>query len=45
MCRPGSIGFGAKVIAPEDRKQGEIFRAASTASDLMRGGLVSGLYS
>jgi ATP-dependent Clp protease ATP-binding subunit ClpX len=24
--RPGSIGFGAKVIAPEDRKQGEIFR-------------------
>jgi ATP-dependent Clp protease ATP-binding subunit ClpX len=22
--RPGSIGFGAKVIAPEDRKQGEI---------------------
>jgi ATP-dependent Clp protease ATP-binding subunit ClpX len=24
--RPGSIGFAAKVIAPEDRKQGEIFR-------------------
>src|SRR3984893_1500504 len=24
--RPGSIGFEAKVIAPEDRKQGEIFR-------------------
>ena len=24
--RPGSIGFGAKVMAPEDRKQGEIFR-------------------
>jgi ATP-dependent protease Clp ATPase subunit len=24
--RPGSIGFGAKVITPEDRKQGEIFR-------------------
>jgi ATP-dependent Clp protease ATP-binding subunit ClpX len=23
--RSGSIGFGAKVIAPEDRKQGEIF--------------------
>ena len=24
--RPGSMGYGAKVIAPEDRKQGEIFR-------------------
>ena len=24
--RPGSIGFGARVITPEDRKQGEIFR-------------------
>ena len=24
--RPGSIGFGAKVMAPEDRKQGEVFR-------------------
>ena len=24
--RPGSIGFGAEVMAPEDRKQGEIFR-------------------
>jgi hypothetical protein len=24
--RPGSIGFEAKVMAPEDRKQGEIFR-------------------
>ena len=24
--RQGSIGFGAKVMAPEDRKQGEIFR-------------------
>ena len=23
--RPGSIGFGAKVITPKDRKQGEIF--------------------
>ena len=27
--RPGSIGYGAKVIAPEDRKQGEIFRRLS----------------
>jgi ATP-dependent Clp protease ATP-binding subunit ClpX len=27
--RPGSIGFGAKVVAPEDRKQGEIFRESS----------------
>ena len=24
--RPGSIGFGAKVMTPEDRKRGEIFR-------------------
>ena len=24
--RPGSIGYGAKVIAPEDRKQSDIFR-------------------
>jgi ATP-dependent Clp protease ATP-binding subunit ClpX len=24
--RPGSIGYGAKVIAPEDRKQGESSR-------------------
>jgi ATP-dependent Clp protease ATP-binding subunit ClpX len=34
--RSGSIGFGAKVTAPEDRKQGEIFRDV----DLLRYGLI-----
>jgi ATP-dependent Clp protease ATP-binding subunit ClpX len=36
--RPGSIGFGAKVIAPEDRKQGEIFREIEP-EDLLKYGL------
>jgi len=36
--RPGSIGFGAKVIAPEDRKQGEIFR--DEPEDLLKYGLI-----
>ena len=35
--RPGSIGFGAKVIAPEDRKQGEIFREVEP-EDLLKYG-------
>ena len=34
--RPGSIGFGAEVMAPEDRKQGEIFRE----EDLLKFGLI-----
>jgi ATP-dependent Clp protease ATP-binding subunit ClpX len=37
--RPGSIGFGAKVIAPEDRKQGEIFRNVEP-EDLLKYGLI-----
>jgi ATP-dependent Clp protease ATP-binding subunit ClpX len=37
--RPGSIGFGAKVIAPEDRKQGEIFRELEP-EDLLKYGLI-----
>src|SRR5271155_1457075 len=37
--RPGSIGFGAKVIAPEDRKQGEIFREVEP-EDLLKFGLI-----
>ena len=37
--RPGSIGFGAKVIAPEDRKQGEIFREIEP-EDLLKYGLI-----
>jgi ATP-dependent Clp protease ATP-binding subunit ClpX len=37
--RPGSIGFEAKVIAPEDRKQGEIFREVAP-EDLLKYGLI-----
>jgi endopeptidase Clp ATP-binding regulatory subunit ClpX len=37
--RPGSIGYGAKVIAPEDRKQGEIFREVEP-EDLLKYGLI-----
>jgi ATP-dependent Clp protease ATP-binding subunit ClpX len=37
--RLGSIGFGAKVIAPEDRKQGEIFRDVEP-EDLLKYGLI-----
>src|SRR5580693_4050808 len=37
--RPGSIGFGAKVITPEDRKQGEIFRDVEP-EDLLKYGLI-----
>ena len=37
--RPGSIGFGANVIAPEDRKQGEIFRDVEP-EDLLKYGLI-----
>jgi ATP-dependent Clp protease ATP-binding subunit ClpX len=37
--RPGSIGFGAQVIAPEDRKQGEIFRDVQP-DDLLKYGLI-----
>src|ERR1700739_4097868 len=37
--RPGSIGYGAKVIAPEDRKQGEIFRETEP-EDLVKYGLI-----
>src|SRR6266850_2323090 len=37
--RPGSIGFGAQVIAPEDRKQGEIFREVEP-EDLLKYGLI-----
>ena len=39
FCRPDSIGFGAKVIAPEDRKQGEIFRDVEP-EDLLKYGLI-----
>jgi ATP-dependent Clp protease ATP-binding subunit ClpX len=37
--RPGSIGFGAEVIAPEHRKQGEIFHDVEP-EDLLRYGLI-----
>ncbi len=37
--RPGSIGFGAKVITPEDRKQGEIFRGIEPEG-LLKYGLI-----
>ncbi len=37
--RPGSIGFGAKVITPEDRKQGEIFQEIEP-EDLQKYGLI-----
>ena len=37
--RSTSIGFGAKVIAPEDRKQGEIFREVEP-EDLLKYGLI-----
>ncbi|MGD0317564.1 MAG: ATP-dependent Clp protease ATP-binding subunit ClpX [Xanthobacteraceae bacterium] len=37
--RSGSIGFGAKVMAPEDRKQGEIFREVEP-EDLLKFGLI-----
>jgi len=37
--RSGSIGFGAKVIAPDNRKQGEIFRTVEP-EDLLKYGLI-----
>src|SRR5262249_55992468 len=37
--RAASIGFGAKVIAPEDRKAGEIFREVEP-EDLLKYGLI-----
>jgi ATP-dependent Clp protease ATP-binding subunit ClpX len=37
--RPGSIGFGAEVTAPEDRKQGEVFRDVQP-EDLLKYGLI-----
>ena len=37
--RPGSIGFGAKVMTPEDRKQGEVFREVEP-EDLLKFGLI-----
>ena len=37
--RSTSIGFGAKVVAPEDRKQGEIFREVEP-EDLLKYGLI-----
>ena len=37
--RPGSIGFGAKIVAPEDRKQGEIFQKIEP-EDLLKFGLI-----
>ena len=37
--RSASIGFGAKVIAPEDRGIGEIFREVAT-EDLLKYGLI-----
>ena len=37
--RPGAIGFGARVMAPEDRKQGEIFRDVEP-EDLLKFGLI-----
>ena len=36
---PGSIGFGARVIAPQDRKEGEIFREVEP-EDLLKYGLI-----
>jgi ATP-dependent Clp protease ATP-binding subunit ClpX len=36
--RPGSIGFGAKAVTPEDRKQG-LFREVEPA-DLLKYGLI-----
>ena len=40
--RSTSIGFGAKVMAPEDRKQGEIFRDVEP-EDLLKYGLIPGI--
>src|SRR5690242_20841389 len=37
--RSTSIGFSAKVVAPEDRKQGEIFREVEP-EDLLKYGLI-----
>jgi ATP-dependent protease Clp ATPase subunit len=37
--RSSSIGFGAKIIAPEDRGTGEIFRAVAP-EDLLKYGLI-----
>jgi ATP-dependent Clp protease ATP-binding subunit ClpX len=37
--RPGSIGFGAKVVAPEDRREGEIIRDVQP-EDLLKFGLI-----
>jgi ATP-dependent Clp protease ATP-binding subunit ClpX len=37
--RPGSIGFSAKIAAPDDRKQGEIFRDVEP-EDLLKYGLI-----
>ncbi len=37
--RPGSIGFGAEVIAPEDRKQGDLVREIEP-EDLLKYGLI-----
>ncbi|MGB7779899.1 MAG: ATP-dependent Clp protease ATP-binding subunit ClpX, partial [Pseudolabrys sp.] len=37
--RSTSIGFGARVVAPEDRKQGEIFREVEP-EDLLKYGLI-----
>src|SRR4249920_1865663 len=37
--RPGSIGYGAQVVAPEDRKSGEIFREVEP-EDLLKYGLI-----
>src|SRR5438309_6182727 len=37
--RSASIGFGAKVVAPEDRKAGEIFREVEP-EDLLKYGLI-----
>jgi ATP-dependent protease Clp ATPase subunit len=39
----GSIGFGAEVMAPEDRKQGEIFRDVEP-EDLLKYGLIIAIY-
>ena len=40
--RSTSIGFGAKVLAPEDRKAGEIFREVEP-EDLLKYGLIPGI--
>jgi ATP-dependent Clp protease ATP-binding subunit ClpX len=37
--RPGSIGFGAEVMAPEDRREGEIIRDVQP-EDLLKFGLI-----